>query len=408
MINKITLKTFILLAFSCLLCGINSYGQVAGLPRPDHIVILIEENEAASTVICPTCSSIAPWLNALANDSNCAVFTNMSAIDHPSQPNYFDFYAGYNSGPYGLQQGGLTGLNDGDDSVTGWPFSNPNLGSQLLQAGLSFKTYAQDLPYVGCELNTAPPSYARKHNPVTNYQGTGTNQVPDSLNQPFTDWPDSANFDLLPTISYVVPDEDSDMHNGTGNPPITIGDFWFHHYLGSLLPWALQHNTLFIVTFDESNTLSATVNVIPTLFFGPMVKGGTYTQPVSLYSQLRTFEDMYGLSAFGGYAGSAADSTPITFCWKELSGINSPKIASDIRVYPNPANSAITFDGRALNGITSEMSITDVVGNQVAAYKLSPSFLLNVNTSEYAGGIYFYRLMRQDGMVESGKFVVTH
>jgi phosphatidylinositol-3-phosphatase len=398
--------TFILAFGLFLMLPFFSEAQVAGLPKPDHIVILIEENEASTGVICNTCSSFAPYLNALAADTNSAVFTNMSAMDHPSQPNYLEYYAGYNPSWPGYAEGGL----NGDDSVVGWPFTSVNLGSQLLQAGLSFKTYSQDLPYAGFEGNTYAPSYARKHNPVTNWQGTGLNQVPDSLNQPFTDWPDSSHFDLLPTICYVVPDEDSDMHNGTGNTPITIGDWWFHNYLGNLLPWCLANNTLLIVTFDESNTLSLTTNIIPTIFYGPMVKGGTYNQPATLYSQLRTFEDMYGLNNYGGYPGASADSTPITYCWKStataINQVNQNK--PGLYVYPNPSNSDITFDARALNDVASELSITDLTGKEIAGYKLSAQALLHVNTTDFAGGLYLYRLKQTDGTTQSGKFIVTH
>jgi hypothetical protein len=54
------------------------------------------------------------------------------------------------------------------------------------------------------------------------------------------------------------------------------------------------------------------------------------------------------------------------------------------------------------------MSLTDITGREIASYKLSPSFLLKVNTTDYAAGLYLYRLTLQDGTVESGKFIVSH
>ena len=220
-----------LLAFLLLISmGYRSDAQT--LPRPDHIIILIEENETNSNIICGGCNVYAPWLNALATDSNSAYFSNMQSVDHPSQPNYLEMFCGYNPGWPGYCEGG----SQGDDSILGWPFTSANLASQLLQAGLSFKTYSEDLPYAGYEGKTYPPAYARKHNPVTNWQGTGTNQVPDSLNQPFTDFPDSLHYNLLPTLCYVVPDLNNDMHNGTGDTSITKGDNWFHAHFNSLLP----------------------------------------------------------------------------------------------------------------------------------------------------------------------------
>ena len=393
-----------LLAFLLLLAtGHRSYAQP--LPVPDHIIILIEENETNTRVICSGCNSYAPWLNALATDSNAAYFSNMQSVDHPSQPNYLEMFCGYNPGWPGYCEGGT----QGDDSILGWPFTSVNLASQLLQAGLSFKTYSEDLPYAGYEGKTYAPAYARKHNPVTNWQGTGTNQVPDSLNQPFTAFPDSLHYNLLPTLCYVVPDLNNDMHNGTGDTSITKADNWFHKYFNSLLPWVMAHNSLLVVTWDESNTLSCTVNPIPTIFYGPMVKGGSYTQQASSYSELRTYEDMYHLNQYGGYCGAAADSSPITYCWKAVSGINSPdETVSALKVYPNPSNSVITFDGEKMDRSASEIIITDFTGRQVAVVKLPASSKLNVNTGDYASGIYFYRLTESNGATRSGKFVVTH
>ena len=369
-----------------------SAGYSQTIPRPDHIVIVIEENEQDSAVVCPTCSPIAPWLNALAADSNSAVFTDMWAIEHPSQPNYLEYFSGSNQG--------VTGLFTGDDSITTWPFTTPNLARQLMDAGFSFKTYSPDLPYVGFQ-GVAYGKYKRKHNPVCNWQGTGLNQVPDSLNQPFTDWP--SDFSKLPTISYVVPAEDSDMHDGTGNKPISDGDYWCANHLEAYKQWAMTHNSLLVITWDESNAISI-INRIPTIFYGPMVKGGNYTKQETLYSQLRTFEDMYGL----GYAGVAADSTPINYCWKAVSGIATVGTAeTGLKVYPNPTNSMVAFEASKIVG-NADVHISDLAGKVIGTYKLYASEKLQISTANYPSGIYFYRLTLEDGNTETGKLVVSH
>src|SRR3954469_18753054 len=73
--------------FALFLIASAAYGQA--LPRPDHIVIVIEENNSFSDVIG---SKNAPYLNALAKRG--ALLTNFTAAHHPSQPNYIDFFAG--------------------------------------------------------------------------------------------------------------------------------------------------------------------------------------------------------------------------------------------------------------------------------------------------------------------------
>jgi fibronectin type 3 domain-containing protein len=64
-----------------------------------------------------------------------------------------------------------------------------------------------------------------------------------------------------------------------------------------------------ILTFDEDDSSSS--NQIFTLFLGPMVAPGLYSNRINHFNVLRTIEDMYGL----GYAGAAATATPITTAW---------------------------------------------------------------------------------------------
>ncbi|HWB63896.1 MAG TPA: alkaline phosphatase family protein [Chitinophagales bacterium] len=378
----------LILLLVCTLCVSGVFGQSASVPRPDHIVVLIEENQPFGFVVG---NSWAPYINQLAQDTNTAVFTKFYAIEHPSQPDYFDMFAGSNQGVL-------------DDNVpSNYPFTSPNLARQLMDAGFSFKTYSQNLPYVGFDGATSN-GYARKHNPVANWVGTGVNQVPDSMNQPFTAYP-TWDYSQLPTISYVVPVEDSDMHNGFLGAAITPGDYWFHEHLDDLLHWALTHNTLFIITFDEDDGFAQ--NNIPTLFYGPMVKGGSYSTTYDLYGLLRTMEDMYGLP----YAANAATATTITGCWKTTyTGINSlGKNEPQLRIYPNPVLDVLRVDGSQLDKRAPyELAITDVTGRQVEKITLAGDMQAQVNMEAYPNGLYFYSLMQNAAVMQSGRFVVSH
>src|SRR3954453_14929127 len=65
-------------------------GQGATMvPRPDHVIMVIEENHANSEIIG---SSSAPYINSLAFQG--AVLTNSHAVTHPSEPNYLALFAG--------------------------------------------------------------------------------------------------------------------------------------------------------------------------------------------------------------------------------------------------------------------------------------------------------------------------
>ncbi|MBU1775992.1 MAG: alkaline phosphatase family protein, partial [Gammaproteobacteria bacterium] len=63
------------------------------LPRPDHIVIVIEENKSFAQIIG---NEDAPYINELARRG--ALFTQSYGITHPSQPNYLALFSGSTRG----------------------------------------------------------------------------------------------------------------------------------------------------------------------------------------------------------------------------------------------------------------------------------------------------------------------
>ena len=145
-------------------------------------------------------------------------------------------------------------------------------------------------------------NYRRRHNPWANFSN-----VPASSNLPFTDFPSPDRFDSLPTVSIVVPDLVNDMHYGS----TSTGDAWLRDHLDAYIRWAETHNSLFILTWDESHV--AGPNHIPTLFVGPMVRPGAYPESVNHLHLLRTLEDLYGLP----YAGETENVAPIVDVWQE-------------------------------------------------------------------------------------------
>ena len=246
-----------------LLTGISS-GQIW---RPDHVVIVIEENHAYSQIVG---SSAAPYINSLLQDSLSALFSQSYALAHPSQPNYIMFFSGSNQGV----------IDDNLPAVN--PFNTPNLGASLITAGFTFIAYSEDLPSVGYN-GTTSGYYARKHCPWTNWQGSANYPIPLTSNQPLTAFP--SDYSTLPSVSFVMPNLVDDMHNGTDPTTITAGDTWLKTHLDGYIQWAKTHNSLFIFTFDEDNNTS--VNRIPTFFVGSMVKNGTYSQTNNHYNFLR-------------------------------------------------------------------------------------------------------------------------
>ncbi|HKI59238.1 MAG TPA: alkaline phosphatase family protein, partial [Trueperaceae bacterium] len=248
----------------------------AGVPRPDHVVIVIEENHSFSSIYG---SSSAPYMTALADSG--ALFTQSFAIEHPSEPNYLDLFSGSNQG--------VT-----DDSCP-HTFTTPNLANELLSAGFTFGAYSEDLPSAGSTVCTNQ-KYARKHDPWVNWPS-----IPGGTEMPFTSFP--ADYATLPDVSFVVPNLDDDMHDGS----VAQGDAWLQSNIDGYAQWAMTHNSLLIVTFDEGSGS----NQIYTVFYGQNVVQGSYSEHIDHFAVLRTLEDMYGL----GHAGASSSATPITDVW---------------------------------------------------------------------------------------------
>ena len=257
------------------------------IPKPDHVVIVIEENRAYKQIIG---NIAAPYINRLAKEG--ALFTQSFAITHPSQPNYLALFSG---STHGVPDNRCQPIVTGD-----------NLFSELRKKGLSFGIYSESMPsigYEGCEAGNY--LYARKHNPVVNWQGK--NVVPEA-NLPFDKFP--SDYNRLPTLSIVVPNQRNDMHDGpTPLDAITQGDAWLRQHFDSYVQWSKANNSLLIVTWDEDDGSSN--NQIPTIFVGPMVKSGKYNNHIDHYNVLRTIIDMYGLTPLG----YSVNSKPIVEIW---------------------------------------------------------------------------------------------
>jgi len=270
------------------------------LPKPSHIIVVVEENHGYNQIVG---SENAPYINQLAREG--MLFTNSEAVTHPSQPNYLVLFSG------------STQNVDGDACLAGKdPYTTPNLGAALLKAGYTFKGYSETLPRMGfldCAYQEKEGyNYARKHNPWSDWQGSKENGLPDSTNQPFTDFP--SDFHKLPTVSFVIPNEGNDMHNidlDGDTAAIKRGDTWLKDHISAYVKWAMKNNSLLILTFDEDQKGSMLENHIATIFVGPMVKRGMNSSAINHYSVLRTIEGMYKLAPSGN-----SNENFITDIWK--------------------------------------------------------------------------------------------
>jgi hypothetical protein len=283
----------------------------AGLPVYDHIVIVVEENQHPKDVFNP---KLAPYINDVLKAEG-ANFTQMYGEEHNSQGNYFWLFSGSNH-------------NIGfEDQVPAVKLSASNLAFQLHQKkGLSFKGYAEGLPEIGSTVHFAPDPkngpYARKHAPWVSFDNVST-----SCNVPFSGFPTTPDgFAKLPTVAFVIPNLDNDMHNGPSAKAIPQGSQWLKDNIDPYYQWAKTHNSLLILTFDENKDLRHykgltnpfvkpkdeywrdVQNQIVTIFAGAHIKAGEYPEDrgITHVNILRTIEAMYRLPRSGAQQPNAA------------------------------------------------------------------------------------------------------
>src|ERR1700720_4962014 len=134
-----TARFRLLLQAFCVLALAGCAANVAMTPPPPapsvrfgHVFVVVEENANYSDVIA---NPSMPYLNGLANQYGLA--TNYFANAHPSSPNYFELSTGQTLAPLSLT-----------DAVTphNFPVDANNVVRNLLAAGKTWKSYAEDLP----------------------------------------------------------------------------------------------------------------------------------------------------------------------------------------------------------------------------------------------------------------------
>jgi hypothetical protein len=264
---KIILEHMIGIVLTTIVSTSVAYAEL--IPRPDHVVVVIEENRGYQQIMDKL--NINSYIQALAMRG--MVFTQSYGVAHPSQPNYLALFSGATLG---------IANNACPNS-----FNTDNLATRLLDNGYTFASFSESLPEVG-DVTCRFGAYHRKHNPLSNWQGT---RVASELNKRFADFPE--DFSKLPTISFVIPNQNNDMHDGS----FEAADDWLKTRIAPYVDWAMEHNSLLILTWDEDNYQAD--NHIVTILVGPMVKPGKSAQRINHYNVLRTLLDFYDLPPLG-------------------------------------------------------------------------------------------------------------
>ena len=274
----------------------------AQVPQSQHVYIVVEENHSYESVV-----GQMPYLNSLA--TQYALLTNSYANSHYSIPNYM-----------WLTTGAYVTLNDN----TQLTFDVDNITRYLATAGLSWKEYAEGLPYAGYVGYNLPAGctsncvYVERHNPFPYFTEVATSSAANNI-VPFTQLAQDIANGTLPNYAFITPNLQNDGHDGT----LATADAWLQTNLAPLLSTpAFQPggDGILIVTFDESFNNdcrpAASCPALPenvgggriyTVVVGPQVKPGFQSNVFTEHHNvLRTMMEALGLSSTG-FPGAAAN-----------------------------------------------------------------------------------------------------
>lgn len=250
------------------------------------VVLIVEENHNYSDVIG---GASMPYLNSLAAKYSLA--TQYYANTHPSMGNYFMLTTGQ--------------IISHDDGFTGM-VSDDNIIRELLAAGKTWKSYAEDLPSVGYTGGDAYP-YVRRHN-IVEYLSDVVNSSAQVANLvPFSQFSSDLSNNRLPDFSLIVPNLISDAHDA----PPSVADAWLKQHIDPLINSpAFQKGGLLIIVFDEADGSDSSHGGgrVANVIISPQAKAGY--QSTTFYqhqSTLRLILKRLGISTYPGAAAQAPD-----------------------------------------------------------------------------------------------------
>ena len=255
--------------------------------RFGHVFIVVEENTNYGDVIA---NPALPYLNGLANQYGLA--TNYFANAHPSIPNYFE-----------LTTGQILTLIDAS-TPHNFPVDANNVVRDLLAAGKSWKSYAEDLPSVGYTGGDTG-RYAVRHNPLAYFTDVQNDAKQVQNLVPFSQFVADLSAANLPDYSFIVPNLCNDAHDCSRS----IADTWLKTNIDPLIQSPqFQKDGLLIILFDEADTLDFTSGGghIAAVIVSPLAKRGY--KSIAFYqhqSVLRLALEGLGVTKLPGDAATA-------------------------------------------------------------------------------------------------------
>jgi hypothetical protein len=265
---------------------------------PPTVFIILMENHNWSDI---KGSASAPYINGLLTTGAHAEQYYNPPGNHPSLPNYLWLESGTN---FGI-------ANDSNPSVNAQT-TTAHLVNQIEAAGLTWKTYQEDIPGTQCPL-TAVNQYAPKHNPfvyftdVTNNNSTSAARCIAHV-RPYTSLSGDLTGNNVAAYNFITPNLCDDMHDTCApfNDSIKQGDTWLAQQVPLILAsTAYQRNGVIFITWDEGEGGDGPIGMIVLSRFAKV--GYSNTVHYTHSSLLRTVQKIFALSPYLGDAVNATD-----------------------------------------------------------------------------------------------------
>ncbi len=269
------------------------------VPNFSHVIVIVLENKEFGSVIG---NPQMPYFNQLAQEN--VLLTQYYAVTHPSLPNYLAMIGG--------------STFDITTDCTDCFVNAPSLPDLMESAGLTWRTYQEDMPspcFVG-----STSLYAQKHNPFAYFDAIRLNAgrcqagiVP--LTQLDTDL---VNGDLANFV-FITPNECNDAHSCD----VSVADKWLENMVTRLMQSRLyDERSLIVLTWDEGQGNHGCCGIDPaggrvaTVLISPLAQAGLQDDtPYTHYSLLKTLSAAWGLPDIGHAAD--AETSLIVAPWKK-------------------------------------------------------------------------------------------
>jgi hypothetical protein len=259
------------------------------------VFVILMENQNWSTI---KSSSSAPYIRGLLSSAAHAENYSTPAGNHPSEPNYLWLVGGTNFG-----------VTNDNDPAQNHIASDANLGYLMNQAGVTWKSYQEDIDGTSCPL-VSSGNFAAKHDPFLFFDDLTGNQDPNdpsciAHNRPYGELAGDLSSGQVARFNFITPDLCHDMHNLCSTSMIKQGDDWLAAEVPKILAsQAYQNDGALFIVWDEGFLDSD--GPVGMIVLSPLAKAG-YSNSIAYThsSTLRTFEDILGLQPDLGGAATA-------------------------------------------------------------------------------------------------------